>query len=373
MSEEKFRGNENWLEEYLPLKWGGLRVFLCGLVYLLGLSLSFIYCSLDYNDRLSEEEPGIIAVLITSALLWTGITIISVINFMMEATEPGHFTRFPWAYLQKYWRNNVISPKIVFSSVNDGTIRVNTNKDGYFLIRKSQETYKGNYGSREEFIQFTIRCGGWFWRRNTKGWCNGRYVDFSDAIKSRSCHAIYCFRYASSPMRFEFGDFDELMDFWHSNVSNSPKNSLKKYGELTIKVTELEAELEKFRELIREKDMHISEFGRYMLEIYQVIAISIAESSRLAINRESSNLLRKLLAMGMDMRDPLRHEFEHDPLKVDPRTNASLKEIFKLCEHYLKYIDEVARKTAKEKETKPKPVTGNPPADNLPAQQNPPA
>ena len=274
--------DKNWLEEYLPIPYGGLRVFLWTLVFLLEGIVFLEFVKLD--DFPGAEHP-VVWLTVSFAMMGFVLECLAAIWFILcVLVDEG--THFLW--IRKYLRNNVFSPRLQFHCSKSGDIKVSIEMElGSITLRENDGVHRGN-GDRA--LQFSVRFGGWFGRRRliveTVGDHPHATIDFRNQLKRRhfSRSMRVCF---SDETVLKFQLFDDMVDYLLTETTH-PSVVLWMGRTAINEKKEIEQTLTAAQELA-------SSLFERLSHMKAMIGKSVHHNPRLAEHRAASTLLQTLL------------------------------------------------------------------------------
>lgn len=335
------RDETNWLEEYLPIPWGGLQVFLWSLVFLLEGSVLLEIISM--YPEFPFEEHLVINMITVPALCHFVYRCCQIFWFLVTSATIDKPQNFPW--MRKYLRNNASGAPLQF------TARVN--QEVYFYLDRS--ALKGGrvlreggthlHTERTTPIEFNIRCGGWFFRRQSRPnvyW--SVKIDFGDAFKHRNARATYFLRYKNEEVVL-FETLYEALDHLVIHGGTPPTvTSRAQRLEMQSKLTTIKQFM---AEVTRLSDKHdhssawVDKEFQVVFQIYRQVIHHLKQNPRVAENLTANLLIRAILDQIIELCEETKVDssctyVQMPATTIDEMKRVCKEEVIKLTEVYNK-------------------------------------
>lgn len=340
----------DWVENLRPIRYGGLRVFLWTVVFFLEMFIA-LEC-LKVENFPWDEQPAVI-ILVGLALLHGAFRCSQMVAFMIcLLTENDENFKWMW----KYIRHNVYSPTLTFSCNTTGKIELRWGS--YNAVLRAGASDKDNTRS----IRFSLRLGGWFFRRQMVSPVDGAvgaFIDMRNLLRKS-------WRYPPVKIHFlddsviVFPSFTEAVDYLLDGYRN-PSGTIE---DLTDQVKKLGV-LESSHNLVISL-MYLQH------EMLLVIQNSLRENPRLAEHRTANPLMEELLEKLAVCFDESAAVLRETPHPDSPFDHPRLQEVMlwlKQTRGIIQQLEEAKARPTKQKSptASQEPSPDNPPT-NSPAE-----
>lgn len=328
------RVETNWLEEHLPIPWGGLQVFLWSLVFLLEGSL--MMATLTMYPEFPFKEHVLVCIVLTVAFVHMAYRCVQIIWFVVSSRINEKPKNFAW--MRKYLRNNLSGVPLDFRANVNQQICMTCDKSTRYLRQEGVRLRT----ERVVDTTFSIRCGGWFFRKEPQSRVYYSVdMDFRAVFKIRNSVGDYFLRYENGEV-LKFTDFYQALDHLVTHAGEYPSVVLHRHThDMQEQLTKIESLIAQVTELYCKHD-HSSrwvdmEFN-VIFQIYRQIIHHLKQNHRVAENLTANSLIRAILSQIIELCEEIDIDSSCTYVQI-PQTamkRVSEEEVRRLTEIYNK-------------------------------------